>query len=183
MWGSRTMSRPRVRYQLAVSLDGLIGPRDGSHHWLDPYGSVAMAALGPYLKEIGGLVMGRVTYEQMRGFGPGPFDDIPTVVLTSNPGLEVGTAAQVCTGGPQAASDAIEAATDNRDIWLFGGGITASRFLDEGLIDLIELTVVPVVLGAGLPLFPGVREPITFELVSSRVGELGTISTVYAKRT
>ncbi len=175
------MSRPRVRYQLAVSLDGLIGTQDGSADWLDPYGSVAMAALGPYLKEIGGLVMGRVTYEQMRGFGPGPFDDIPTVVLTTNSTLQVGASAQVCLDGPQGAIDAIEKRIDG-DIWLFGGGKTAACFLDEGLIDLIELTVVPVVLGTGLPLFPGVRDPVTFELVSSRVGELGTVSMVYAKR-
>ncbi len=127
--------------------------------------------------------MGRVTYEQMRGFGPGPFDDIPTVVLTTNPTLQVGASAQVCPGGPQAAIDAIEKEIDRGDIWFFGGGKTAACFLDEGLIDLIELTVVPVVLGAGLPLFPGARDPVTFELISSRVGELGMISTVYAKRT
>ncbi len=176
------MSRPRVRYQLAVSLDGLIGTHDGSADWLTPYGPVAMAALGPYLKEIGGLVMGRVSYEQMRGFGPGPFDDIPTVVLTTNATLQVGASAQVCLGGPQGAIDAIEKRIDGGDIWLFGGGKTAACFLDEGLIDLIELTVVPVVLGTGLPLFPGVRDPVSFELVSSHVGELGTISTVYARR-
>ena len=176
------MPRPRVRYQLAVSLDGLIGTHDGSADWLDPYGSVAMAALGPYLKEIGGLVMGRVTYEQMRGFGPGPFDDIPTVVLTTNSKLQVGAAAQVCLEGPQGAIDAIEKRIDGGDIWLFGGGKTAACFLDEGLIDLIELTVVPVVLGTGLPLFPGVRDPVSFELVSSRVGALGTVSMVYARR-
>ncbi|MCZ6573309.1 MAG: dihydrofolate reductase family protein [Planctomycetota bacterium] len=137
-----------------------------------------MAALGPYLKEIGGLVMGRVSYEQMRGFGPGPFDDIPTVVLTTNSKLQVGASAQVCLEGPQGAIDAIEKRIDG-DIWLFGGGKTAACFLDEGLI---ELTVVPVVLGTGLPLFPGVRDPVTFELVSSRVGELGTVSMVYARR-
>lgn len=98
-----------------------------------------MAALGPYLKEIGGLVMGRVSYEQMRGFGPGPFDDIPTVVLTTNSKLQVGASAQVGLEGPQGAIDAIEKRIDG-DIWLFGGGKTAACFLDEGLIDLIELT-------------------------------------------
>ena len=87
-----------------------------------------------------------------------------------------------CDGGPRRAIEDIEKRIDGGDIWLFGGGKTAASFLDEGLVDLIELTIVPVVLGAGLPLFPGARDPVTFELVSSRVGELGTISTVYAKR-
>lgn len=176
------MSGARIRYQLAVSLDGFIGPEDGSADWLDPYGSVAMDIVTPFMKEIGGLIMGRVTWEQMRSFGPGPFDNMPTVVLTSNSVLEVPDNARVCAAGPGAAIGILEDMIDAGDIWLFGGGKTATGFLNEDLVDLIELTVVPVVLGEGLPLFPGVSDPVTFELIESRAGDLGTISTVYAKR-
>ena len=177
------MSSPRIRYQLAVSLDGFIGPEDGSADWLDPYGDVAMDLIVPFMKEIGGLIMGRVTWEQMRSFGPGPFDDMPTVVMTSNSRLEVSDNARPCTQGPKAAIATLEDMMGRDDIWLFGGGKTAAAFLDESLIDLIELTTVPVVLGQGLPLFPGVCDPVTFDLVSSKPGKLGVISTTYRKST
>lgn len=176
------MSHARIRYQLAVSLDGFIGPEDGSADWLDPYGEVAMEIVTPFMEEIGGLIMGRVTWEQMRSFGPGPFDSTPTVVLTSNSALDVPDNARLCTAGPKAAIATLEDMIDRGDIWLFGGGKTATGFLNEDLVDLIELTVVPVVLGEGLPLFPGLRNPLTFDLVESRAGKLGTISTVYARR-
>jgi len=175
------MSSPRVRYQLAVSIDGLIGPPDGNSDWLDPYGPVAITALEEFMPQIGGLVMGRVTYEQMRSFGPGPFDDTPTVVLTSRADLAVGPMARVCTEGPRASIEMIRDRLDGKDIWLFGGGVTASGFLAENLVDTIEITTVPVVLGTGMPLFPDVRGAVTFELVSSQVGESGTITTVYAR--
>lgn len=175
--------RPRVRYLLAVSLDGLIGPHDGSVDWLAPFESLTREGeFVSLVKEVGGLLMGRLTYEQQLSFGPGPFSNTPTVVLSSNSSLEVGPSAEVCTEGPRAAIDALAKRVNKGDFWLFGGGQTASTFLEAGLVDRIELTTVPVVLGEGKPLFPGAHGPATFELVSSTVGKLGTISTVYARR-
>jgi len=176
------MPRSLIRYQVAVSIDGLIGPLDGSVDWPAPFESMAAEMLTPFFNQIGGLLMGRVTYQPMRGFRPGPFDAMPAVVLTSDAALETGPSVEVCTSGPRAAIGALAKRAGNGDFWLFGGGRTAASFLDAGLIDQIELTVVPIVLGEGKPLFAGARTAASFELKSSRVGRLGTVSTVYAKR-
>ena len=58
-----------VRYHVAVSLDGFIAPLDGATEWLEPYGKVAMGFIGPWMKQIGGIIVGRVTYDQSIGMG------------------------------------------------------------------------------------------------------------------
>ncbi len=56
-----------VRYHVAVSLDGFIAPPDGAADWLEPYGKVAMGFIGPWMKQIGGIIVGRKTYDQAIG--------------------------------------------------------------------------------------------------------------------
>lgn len=67
------------------------------------------------------------------------------------------------------------------DIWLFGGGVTASIFLKHNLVDLIELAIVPVVLGEGRPFFSGVETQLTFEHASSQPIGMGCIVNSYRR--
>lgn len=176
------MQQPKVRYQLAVSIDGLIGPRDGSIDWLKPYESVGAEIMTSFMKEIGGIIMGRATYEQYRDLGGGSMDDLPTVVLSSTPEIEVAPGVEVCTTGPRAALDLLTPRISLGDIWLMGGGRTASGFMAEGLIDRLEVTTVPVVLGSGTPLFADFVESTTLDLLASRMGPRGTVTSIYARR-
>jgi dihydrofolate reductase len=144
---------PLVRYQVAVSLDGFIAPKDGSIDWLeDSAGSSEFAA---FIETIGGIVMGRASFELNLSFGQWNWTQ-PTVVMSSRPfekPLPEGVTA--CSGTPADALALLEPRMKGGDIWLFGGGRTAAQFLDAGLIDRIELAVVPTALGSGLPLFEG----------------------------
>jgi len=171
----------RVRYQLAVSIDGFIAPEDGSIDWLNPYGAVGMEVMGAFMKEIGGAVMGRATYDQAAAMGDGMYGDMPTLVMTSRPISNVQQNVIVEGGAPAAALEKLKSRMKKGDIWLMGGGATAAHFLGAGLIDMIELTTVPVVLGRGRPLFGGGAPPRTFRLRSSAAGKLGTVSTVYER--
>jgi dihydrofolate reductase len=58
-------------------------------------------------------------------------------------------------------------AEKGKDIWLFGGASLTTAFLNEGLIDEIWMAIVPVVLGAGKPLFQNIRQRQQFELIKS----------------
>ncbi len=175
------MQAPLVRYQLAVSLDGFIGPHDGSVEWLEPYGPVAEEVMTPFMEGIGGIVMGRLTYETAERLGGWPFWKLPTCVLASQVDYPAREGVLVTNQGPRAALDQTRARMQGGDIWLVGGGQTATSFLEEGLLDRVELTSVPVLLGDGKPLFPGLRQPATLELLSSRTGSGGTQITVYSK--
>ena len=74
-----------VRYHVAVSLDGFIAPPDGGAAWLEPYGKVAMGFIGPWMQQIGGIIVGRATYDQAIAMGGWMWGRTPALVMTSRP--------------------------------------------------------------------------------------------------
>ncbi len=153
----------KVRYYCAMSLDGFIAETDDTLAWLLDYEGnydAAEATGGGYesfYAEIGALVMGSTTYEWiLREGGEWPYAGKPTWVLSSRAlPLPEGDAVDVriVDADPPAIRGEVVAAAGERDCWIVGGGNVASQFADHGLIDRVEVTVVPVVLGAGKPLF------------------------------
>ena len=74
--------------------------------------------------------------------------------------------ATVQEGPVEAIADAL-AREAGRDIWVLGGAVTIGKFLDAGRIDKIELFIVPVLLGRGIPLFNGARQRDAFTLTEA----------------
>jgi dihydrofolate reductase len=141
----------RLRYQVAVSLDGFIAGPHGEFDWIVMDSSIDFAAL---YKEFDTAVMGRKTHEVVRaqgGHGAMPGLDVVvcsrTLPESTHPGVRI-----VNTD----ARDVVSALkkTPGRDIWLFGGDTLFRSLLDAGLVDSVEVAVVPVLLGAGIPLLP-----------------------------
>jgi dihydrofolate reductase len=171
-----------LRYQVAVSIDGFIAPKDGNADWLNAYGKVAGEIVGPWMKQIGGLLLGRATFDQTGSFGGWMWGDLPTLLMTSRPlPKKPSPAIETFGGDPSEGLKGLRARMPKGDIWLFGGGVTAGKFLQAGLIDMIELTIVPVALGAGRTLFDGVAVQETFELASVQQQALGCVSNTYRR--
>jgi len=171
-----------VRYHVAVSLDGFISPKDGSADWLNPYGRVAMEFIGPWMKQIGGIIVGRATFDQAAGMGGWIGSDMPTLLMTSRPVAKLPSKSiEVFGGDPAEGLKRLRARMPKGDIWLFGGGVTAGLFLKHNLIDLIEPAVVPVALGEGRPLFAGVETQLTFEAAGSQPMSLGCVVNTYKR--
>jgi dihydrofolate reductase len=157
----------RVQYYCASTLDGFIAEADDTLDWLLGYegsyeGEDAMPARGydEFYEGVGALVMGSVTYEfvleHMDEGDEWPYSGKPTWVLSTR-GLRIpegdGVDVRVAESGvTDLLPEMVEAAGD-RDLWVVGGGNVASQFADAGLIDDLIVTVVPVVLGDGKPLF------------------------------
>ena len=153
---------PLVRYQVAVSLDGFIAPQDGSIDWLE--GSEGGSEFLAFIETIGGIVTGRASFEHALSLGPWDWTQ-PTVVMTSRPfekPLPEGVIA--CSGAPAQALALLKPRMKDGDVWLFGGGKTAARFLEADLIDRIELAAIPTALGSGTALFDGASHARRFKL-------------------
>jgi dihydrofolate reductase len=105
------------------------------------------------MAQVGGLVMGATTYEQIVGWG-WPYGDIPGLVLTSRE-LPVSDGADVefSSGDTGVEIRKYAAKTEGR-VWVVGGGKVIIDGMNAGAIDVLEMYVMPVALGGGVPLFP-----------------------------
>jgi dihydrofolate reductase len=68
---------------------------------------------------------------------------------------------------------------DGKDIWLMGGGVLAASLMKENLVDEIGLTIQPVLLGAGIPLFLGLEQQIDLQLLKCKAYENGLVGLTY----
>jgi dihydrofolate reductase len=144
------MSR-RLRYQVAVSLDGFIAGPNGEYDWIVMDPAIDFAAL---YKEFDTAVMGRKTYQMMTAQGGnGSMPGLEVVVFSRTLPPAAHRGVRILNDDPREVIASLKA-KPGRDIWLFGGGSLFRSLLDAGLVDTVEVAVMPVLLGAGIPLLP-----------------------------
>jgi len=148
---AKPANKRRLRYQVAVSVDGFIAGPNGEYDWIVPDPSIDFAAL---FKEFDTAVMGRKTYEVARAQGVDasmPGIDVlvfsRTLLATEYPGV------RILNDDPRKVVAALKQ-KPGKDIWLFGGGRLFRSLVDAGLVDTVEVAVMPVLIGEGIPLLP-----------------------------
>ena len=141
----------RLRYQVAVSLDGFIAGPKGDYDWIVSDPSIDFDAL---FKEFDTAVMGRKTYEVMTASGgDGSLKGLDVVVFSRTLAPKSTKGVRVTRDDPAKVIAALKAQPGG-DIWLFGGGVLFRSLLDAGLVDTVEVALIPVLLGSGIPLLP-----------------------------
>lgn len=188
----------RTQYYAAASLDGYIADGDDGIDWLTGYrGSFEGAGAEPgpmseggayerFYEDVGALVSGSTTYEfVLDHFGAGgswPYAGKPWWVLSSRDlALPEADEADVRIVESEVAPlhDELTAAAGGRNVWVVGGGNVASQFADAGLLDELHLTVVPIVLGAGKPLFDRPLPGGAMRLAGTRAFDNGMVELRY----
>jgi dihydrofolate reductase len=168
----------RVRVFIACSLDGFIaGPQDDLS-WLPEPLTGDDRGFGAFLESVGALLMGRATYRVVEAFpGPWPYGDLPVFVATSNPLTPAAPTVRAVAGAPAELLAQVRE-VGGGDVYLDGGTLIRS-FLDAGLVDELTVTLIPVILGAGAPLFAGVTRRRTLRLVAERRWDDGVVQLTY----
>lgn len=162
-------------YSVAASLDGFIAGPNGEFDWIiqDP-----TIDFGEIFGEFDTLVMGRRSYELMlrEGHSPKEFGMKAFVVSTT---LDARQHPDVTIVATDVANRVAELKRKSgKAIWLFGGGATFRSLLDAGLVDRVDISIIPIFLGGGIPLVPqGRRWPLRFK--DSRTFPSGIISLSY----
>lgn len=135
-----------------MSLDGFIADEQGGYGWIPENDAIDF---GAYLAKIDALVMGRHTYELLAAEDQvGSFSDYAIYVVSTT--LDAAEHPDV-TVVSEHVDDFVRdlKSRAGKDIWLFGGGVLFRSLLEAGLVDRVELGVIPTLLGAGIPLLPG----------------------------
>lgn len=177
----------RTSVFIATSLDGFISRIDGNIDWLHEANRIIPQGEDCGYKEFADsvdvMIMGRNTFDLVRTFDGWPYGDKRLIVLSSNP-VDI----------PEELRKTVSASSEAPDVLLnrleaegfqhayIDGGVTIQRFLRAGLIDEITITLIPVLLGSGRPLFGPLNEDRELRLLQSKAYDFGFVQVKYGVR-
>jgi dihydrofolate reductase len=173
----RKTSPRRVRYSVAMSLDGFIAGPNGEFDWIimDP-----AFDFGALFKQFDTLLMGRRTFELAQKGGTETMGGMQTIVFSRT--LRQSDYRNVIITSEVTQTISSLKKKPGKDIWLFGGGVLFRSLLDAGLVDTVEVAVMPILLGEGVPLLPaGGRSP-ALRLTESKALPGGVVLLTYSLR-
>jgi len=184
------MTASRVTIHMAASLDGYIARKDGSVDWLetsDEYAqgeSMDPAYVAAVLKAIDCYVMGSRTYETALDFEDGghgwAYGDKPVFVLTSRTLPK--RRESVVFVRDDLATCLAELRTRFKSIWVVGGGAVAGDCLRRGLADELRYSILPVLIGDGVPFFDRLDRDVPLHLAEVKAYKNGMLALCYHVR-
>ena len=160
----------RVRYSVAASLDGYIAGPNGEFDWIPMDPEIDFGAM---LAQYDTVLMGRHSYELMLGMeqeqswigGLETFVFSRTLQQSDHPKVRIVAEGYI----PLVQRLRSEVTPESKDIWLFGGGVLFASLAEAGLVDRVEVAVVPLLLGGGIPLLPPPASRVRLTLERHRV--------------
>jgi dihydrofolate reductase len=168
----------RIRYHVAMSLDGYIaGPR-GEADWITPDPDIDFAAL---FNQFDTALVGRRTFEAMVGAGRATIPGMKLIVFSRT--LRQAHYPEV-TVVAEKQKECLASLREKpgKDIWLFGGAALFHSLLQEGSVDTVEVSIVPILLGGGIPLLPTPAARTKLDLVGHKIYKSGIVALQYAAK-
>lgn len=169
---------------VGASLDGFIARSDGSIDWLQPAYTGAPPdedfGFARFMATVDALVMGRTTFEQILTFDEWPYGATPVVVMSRTlSALPAGTPATVSLSHEAPADLVARLSAEGARHLYIDGGRTIQSFLAAGLIDDLTITVLPILLGAGRPLFGPLPADVHLTHIATQVYDCGFVQHTY----
>jgi dihydrofolate reductase len=152
-----------VRYNVAASLDGYIADANGEYDWIPLEPAIDFGAL---FQHVDTVLLGRHSYELVLRDPAAAAWPVSARVYVFSRTIRAADHPRVTV----VADDAVTTVANLRastggEIWLYGGGALFGSLLFAGQVDRVEVTVIPILLGGGIPLLPadGRRTPLALE--------------------
>ena len=163
---------------IGTSVDGFIARPNGGLDWLPPGGGEPHG-YDEFMATVDALVIGRKTFETVLTFDTWPYGEKPVFVLSPRTLAPVppGAVVERMSGDPAEIVSQLTA-RGIRHVYV-DGGITIQRFLQAGLIQRLIITRVPVLIGAGIPLFGAIQRDIVLRHVGTRQYASGLVQSEY----
>jgi len=169
----------RVRYSVAMSLDGYIAGPKGEYNWIPMDPDIDFGAM---FKDFDTVLMGRKSYEAARKQGGGGGMPGMKAYIFSRALRQKDCPDGTVSDNPRETVTALKQ-QKGKDIWLFGGGELFRSLLDLGLVDAVEIGLVPVLLGGGVPMLANPAKLANLKLTKHRIYEkTGTVLLSYAAK-
>jgi len=147
---------------IASSLDGYIAKENGDIDWLPEN---TTSGYDDFYKSIDTVIMGKKTYDQVLTFGDYPYKDKKSYVFTRNNDYSKDENTKFVYDVDKLVKDIISNSGTN--IWLIGGAEIISTFVNLGFVDEIILSIIPVILYKGIPLFKNIQREVKLELIKT----------------
>ena len=171
----------KVILYIAMTIDGMIAEKDDALSFLEPYDGLSWVEKynQAMLSRTDTLLMGRRTYDVIQSMGISwPYPDHACFVYSKH----------------KRSSDHVTFINEEigmhvsklkelkgKDIWLLGGGKMTQTLLEENIIDEMIITIIPVILGSGIPLFESSKKSTLFDLIDTR-SDSGLVMLTYLKK-
>ena len=152
----------KVLAYIASSLDGYIARENGGIDWLP---ETAESGYGAFYNSIDTVIMGKTTYDQVLTFGEYPYKDKKSFVFTKSSTQNKDKNTEFVSDVEKFVKDGFPRTGEN--IWLVGGAQIIASFLNQGAVDEIIISVIPILLGKGMPLFKNIENETKLELVKT----------------